>query len=204
MTERATPPPDDDASAAAAAGPGEVTQPVPVAWPGAPVPAGAPTTAGALSPAALPPGPPPGGSAGTPPPGGPPAGWVAPERYREPPGFLIRAVWFIFIGWWLSAVAIGVAYFLVAIIVGIPLGFMIFNRLPMILTLRARTEQAVYGGDAAQHPLWIRAVWFVLVGWWLGALYISAAWFLCVIIITLPIGLWLFNRIGAVMTLLRY
>ena len=184
MTERATPPPDDDASAAAAAGPGEVTQPVPVAWPGAAVPAGSPPPA--------------------PPPAGPPAGWAAPERYREPPGFLIRAIWFIFIGWWLSAVAIGVAYFLVAIIVGIPLGFMIFNRLPMILTLRPRTEQAVYGGDAVQHPLWIRAVWFVLVGWWFGALYISAAWFLCVIIITLPIGLWLFNRIGAVMTLLRY
>ena len=32
----------------------------------------------------------------------------------------------------------------------------------------------------------------------------SIAWFLCVIIITLPVGLWLFNRVGAVMTLLRY
>ena len=113
-------------------------------------------------------------------------------------------MWFIFIGWWLSAVAIGVAYFLCAIIIGIPLGFMLFNRLPMILTLRPRTEQAVYGGDAEQLPLWIRAVWFILVGWWLGAFYITFAWALCVIIVTLPIGLWLFNRIGAVMTLLRY
>ncbi len=52
------------------------------------------------------------------------------------PGFLIRAVWFIFIGWWLSAIAISVAYFLCAIIVGIPLAFMLFNQLPAILTLR--------------------------------------------------------------------
>jgi uncharacterized membrane protein YccF (DUF307 family) len=49
-----------------------------------------------------------------------------------------------------------------------------------------------------------RIVWFLLVGWWLGAIYVTVAWFLCVIIITLPIGLYLYNRIGAVMTLLRY
>jgi uncharacterized membrane protein YccF (DUF307 family) len=132
----------------------------------------------------------------------PPPTWSAPPSTG--PSLWIRAIWFIFIGWWLSAFAIGVAYFLVAIIVGIPLGFMIFNLLPMILTLRPRTEQAVYGGAAEQLPIWIRAIWFILVGWWLGAIYISIAWFLCVILITLPIGLWLFNRIGAVMTLLRY
>lgn len=44
----------------------------------------------------------------------------------------------------------------------------------------------------------------LMVGWWLGAIYMGVAWALCVILITLPIGLWLFNRVGAVMTLLRY
>ncbi len=29
----------------------------------------------------------------------------------------------------------------------------------------------------------------------------TLAWFLCVILITLPIGLWMFNRVGAAMTL---
>ena len=57
---------------------------------------------------------------------------------------------------------------------------------------------------SSNHPLWIRAIWFIFVGWWAGAIYMGIAWFLCVIIITLPVGLWLFNRIGAVMTLLRY
>jgi uncharacterized membrane protein YccF (DUF307 family) len=128
----------------------------------------------------------------------------AVARPKDPPSFLLRAVWFIFIGWWLSAVAVGVAYFLCAIIVGIPLGFMIFNLLPMILTLRPRTDTVVAGGAEAQLPLWIRAVWFIFIGWWLGAIYITVAWGLCVLIITLPIGLWLFNRIGGVMTLLRY
>ena len=120
------------------------------------------------------------------------------------PGLLIRAVWFVFIGWWLSALAIGVAYFMCAIIIGLPVGFMIFNRLPVILTLRPRTERVVASGGDDQLPLWIRGLYFLLVGWWLGAIYLTIAWALCVILITLPIGLWLFNRVGAVMTLLRY
>ena len=130
------------------------------------------------------------------------------------PGLLVRAVWFIFVGWWLSGWAIGVAYLLCAIIIGLPLGFAIFNRLPTILTLRPRTELRtttvidgvtyISGGNVPQRPMWIRAVYFIFVGWWLGAFYLAAAWFLCVILITLPIGLYMFNRVGAVMTLLRY
>ncbi len=81
---------------------------------------------------------------------------------------------------------------------------MIFNLLPLILTLRPRSPGYSLDGTVEQLPLWIRAVWFILVGWWLGALYMTVAWGLCVLLITLPIGLWLFNRVGAVMTLLRY
>ena len=128
---------------------------------------------------------------------------VVKPRSTEP-SFLLRAVWFIFVGWWLSGVAVGVAYFCCAIIIGIPIGFMIFDQLPMILTLRPRTEGYGFDGTVEQLPLWIRAIWFIFIGWWLGAIYMTVAWGLCVIIITLPIGLWLFNRVGAVMTLLRY
>ena len=110
--------------------------------------------------------------------------------------------------------AIGAAYVLCLTIIGLPLGFMIFNRLPVILTLRPRTDVQtvehrdgvtyVTGGTIEQYPLWARTLWFVFVGWWLGAIYLFIAWVLCVFIITLPIGLYLFNRVGAVMTLLRY
>ena len=123
---------------------------------------------------------------------------------RRETSLVVRAVWFVFIGWWLSALAIGVAYFLCAIIIGLPLAFMIFNALPWILTLRDRTPGTDPGGTIEQYPIWIRAIWFIFVGWWAGAIYMGIAWFLCVIIITLPVGLWLFNRVGAVMTLLRY
>jgi uncharacterized membrane protein YccF (DUF307 family) len=130
------------------------------------------------------------------------------------PGFLVRAVWFLFIGWWLSAIATVLAYALCITIIGLPFGFALFNRLPAVLTLRPRSETYVTevhsgvtfmrGGTVPQLDIGPRVVWFLLVGWWLGAIYVTVAWFLCVIIITLPIGLYLYNRIGAVMTLLRY
>lgn len=141
-----------------------------------------------------------------------PAGVVVPVAAG--PGLLVRALWFIFIGTWLSGIAIGVAYLCCLTIIGLPAGFWIFNRLPVILTLRPRTDirvtqvvdgvALVGGGTVHQRPLWLRAIWFLLVGWWLGAIYMWVAWLLCVILITLPVGLWLFNRVGAVMTLLRY
>ena len=144
----------------------------------------------------------------TPPPPAPPSAtppptWAAPPPSTGP-SLWIRAIWFIFVGWWLSGVAIGIAYFLCVIIIGIPIGFMIFNQLPLILTLRPRSTGYVADGTVEQLPLWIRAIWFIFVGWWLGAIYMTIAWVLCVLLITLPIGLWLFNRVGAVMTLLRY
>jgi len=130
------------------------------------------------------------------------------------PGFLIRAVWFLLVGWWLSGIVTGIAYLLCLTIIGMPFGFALFNLLPAVLTLRPRSEVLVTelrdgvtyvrGATVPQLPMLVRALWFIFVGWWLGALYSGFAWFLCVIIVTLPIGLWLYNRIGAVMTLLRY
>ena len=62
------------------------------------------------------------------------------------------------------------------IIIGLPIGFMIFNQLPLILTLRPRSQGYVADGTVEQLPLWIRAIWFIFVGWWLGAIYMTVAW----------------------------
>jgi uncharacterized membrane protein YccF (DUF307 family) len=144
----------------------------------------------------------------------PPPTHVVVDRLEAGPGCLVRALWFIFVGWWLSGIVVGLAYLACLTIIGLPIGFALFNRLPVVLTLRPRTDVRmtqvsdgvayVRGGTVRQRPTILRALWFILVGWWLGGLYISVAWGLCVIIITLPVGLWLFNRVGAVMTLLRY
>lgn len=130
------------------------------------------------------------------------------------PGLLIRIVWYIFIGWWLSGFAIMLGWVLAVTIVGLPLAFMIFNRIPAIMTLRGRTKSYeatvtdgvtyLKGRNLDQRPLLLRALWFVLVGWWLGGLWMAASWFISLPIITLPIGIWMMNRVGGVMTLLRY
>lgn len=139
---------------------------------------------------------------------------IVVQRQQTGPGIFVRALWFVFIGWWLSLIVIGIAYFACVTIIGLPIGFALFNRLPVVLTLRPRTDDAITdvrdgvvyirGGTVPQRPMWLRALWFVFVGWWVGAIYLGIAWFLSVILITLPIGLYLFNRVGAVMTLLRY
>lgn len=61
-----------------------------------------------------------------------PYGEVAVRQHN----FLVRALWFIFVGWWLTAIALSVGYFLCMTIIGLPLGFVIFDMTPGMLTLR--------------------------------------------------------------------
>ncbi|HEX2765655.1 MAG TPA: YccF domain-containing protein [Candidatus Limnocylindria bacterium] len=133
---------------------------------------------------------------------------------RGGPSFLVRIIWYIFIGWWLSGLAIGLGWFLAVTVIGLPLAFMLFNRIPAIMTLRGRTvtyESTVKDGvtylkgrNPDQRPLLVRAIWFVLIGWWLGGLWMFLSWVISLPIITLPLGIWMMNRVGGVMTLLRY
>ena len=49
--------------------------------------------------------------------------------------------------------------------------------------------------------LLIRVIYFVFVGWWLGAICSGLAWILNVTVIGLPAGLWIINRLPTVITL---
>jgi len=131
------------------------------------------------------------------------------------PGLLVRCVWWLFVGWWASGIAVGVAWFALATIIGIPLGIWIINRLPSILTLRPRTRTWVIGQDAEgrrvvsaagrpQVAWYVRGVWFVLVGWWASALWMCLAWFVQLTVVGIPIALLMFNRTPFVASLYRY
>jgi len=127
------------------------------------------------------------------------------------PGFLVRAVWFVFVGWWLSFLWIGFAWFLNLTILGLPLGLMMINRVPAVLTLQASKKETrvttvngvtmVETVSASQLPMWIRAVYFVVVGWWASLAFAIVAWGLSVLILTLPLGLLMFNYLPQVTTL---
>lgn len=130
------------------------------------------------------------------------------------PGMLVRAVWFVFIGSWLSGLSMLIAWLLGLTVVGLPLTFYIVNRLPTVLTLRPRRERyaIIQGSDGvhryeriatAQTSFVVRLVYFILVGWWLSGLWMFAAWILCVSIVGFPFGLMMVNRAPFVMTLHR-
>jgi uncharacterized membrane protein YccF (DUF307 family) len=136
---------------------------------------------------------------------------------RSGPNILLRLLWFIFLGLWLGAIVTFVAYFFCITIIGLPVGLAIFNQLPAIMTLRPASNNvrvSVSGNATAvtigtpQLPFLLRTVYFLLVGWWLAALWISVAWLLTAIWLptvglSLAPAFLMFDRIPVVMTLRR-
>ena len=53
------------------------------------------------------------------------------------PNIALRAVWFIFIGWWLSGLTVLLAVLLQLTILGIPAAIWLINRIPQITTLKS-------------------------------------------------------------------
>jgi uncharacterized membrane protein YccF (DUF307 family) len=130
------------------------------------------------------------------------------------PPLIARVLWYVFVGWWLSAMVIVLGYFLMLTIIGIPAAFALFNRIPQALTLRPRTVR--YGFEMRngvtyltaatlqQRPWYWRTLYFLLIGWWFGAVWLVAAWAIGLLVITLPITFLMYNRTSAVMTLQRH
>lgn len=139
---------------------------------------------------------------------------TAVEVEERQPGCLVTLLWFVFVGWWLSGLWAVVAWVLIVSIIGMPLGLMMLNRLPLVATLRRpasryRVETTGEGtlvsvAPVEQRPFVLRAIWFLLVGWWLSALCLTLAWGASVTLIGLPVAIWLYNRIPAITTLARY
>jgi uncharacterized membrane protein YccF (DUF307 family) len=136
-------------------------------------------------------------------------------EHQSGPGLLVRAIWWLFIGWWLSGVVVAIAWIALITIIGIPLGVWLINRLPTVLTLRPRTRTWAMGQDADGNTVmsevsrdqvaWpIRGIWFILVGWWASAIWMGAAWLVQLTIIGIPIALIMFNRTPFVASLYRY
>lgn len=58
-----------------------------------------------------------------------------PEAARGQHSLVVRAVYFVFVGWWLSLLWANVAAFLAVTVVGLPVAFWMFNRLPFVTSL---------------------------------------------------------------------
>ena len=135
-------------------------------------------------------------------------------RTKSGPNLLVRAIWYVFVGWWLTGIVSAIAWLALITLFGIPLGFYLINRLPTFLTLRPRTRewtQSVEGemtvlteGGRPQANPFLRAIWFLLIGWWLSGLWMLGAWFVSLTVIGIPIALLMYNRTPFIASLYRY
>ncbi len=120
-------------------------------------------------------------------------------------GCLVQVLWFLFIGWWLGQIWIAVSWVLMLTVVGIPFGVMMLNRIPQIMALRGQQSAVTVthvggvtvvsdGGSVPQHNIVLRAIYFVLIGWWLSAIVMEVAYVLCMTIIGMPLGFRIVRR----------
>ncbi len=133
---------------------------------------------------------------------------------QKGPGCLVQVLWFLFIGWWAGQIWIALAWLAMLTILGIPLGVKMLNKLPQVIALRAQEETftltqvgdtiiVTTGGEKPQHNILLRALYFALVGWWLSALWMEVAYLLCVTIIGMPLGFWMFDKVPTLVSLRR-
>jgi uncharacterized membrane protein YccF (DUF307 family) len=136
---------------------------------------------------------------------------------RESPGFpfILRVLWFIFIGWHVTFWWVLAAWLLNLTIIGMPLGLWMLNRVPLVLTLRTQRTYSVsetrpdgavewHIQGVPQNPFILRAIYFVLIGWWFSLVWSLLGWLLCVTIIGLPLGVLMLNRLPEITTLMRH
>lgn len=125
---------------------------------------------------------------------------------------LLRTIYFLLIGWWLGILWSLSAYILCITIIGLPIGLMMFNRLPQMLTMKpVNNTETYYDSNKNQsltiqkeeYPFIIRAIYFIFLGWHLTGFWVGIALILCLTIIGIPFGLMMFNHVPFVLTLKR-
>ncbi len=133
---------------------------------------------------------------------------------RRNPGCLLQLLWFAVIGWWLGQLWMAAAWLLMVTILGIPIAIAMLNRLPKMIALREAEahlqittlpDGSIRSGEVqpSQINFFLRSLYFVLVGWWFSALWMEAAYAVCMTVIGLPLGFWMFDRIPLILTLKR-
>lgn len=125
------------------------------------------------------------------------------------PNVLIRAAWFIFVGWEFTALWLLIAWMLNASIIFLPVGLKMISWTPKVLTLKdiQRKQRKVDGQlediKNGQVSILIRGIYFLLVGWWASLAWMAIGYLLCLTVIGLPFGIWMLNRLPEVTTLYR-
>lgn len=117
---------------------------------------------------------------------------------------LVRALWFVFVGWWATPVVVNTAWVLNVTVILLPIGIKLINLVPTVLTLAEPRSLSEPASKRGQRSLVVRAIYFVFVGWWLSLLWANVASILAITIVGLPIAIWMLNRLPYVTSLYRF
>lgn len=130
------------------------------------------------------------------------------------PGCLVQALWFLFIGWWLGGIVLTIAWVLNITIIGLPFGMALLNNVPKVLALQSaeKTIKMVSSNNKViitesgvpQINFFVRAAFFLLIGWWWSGIWLGLGYLLCATIILMPIGLAVFRLTPTMTTLRKY
>jgi len=96
---------------------------------------------------------------------------------------VLRFLWMLFIGWWVSIIWFLIGYLLIALVVTRQAGFWIFQRMGVVFSLQEPLEREIIF-----HKKVVTYIWFYLVGWFTGPGAILIAFFVSLLIITFKIG----------------
>jgi uncharacterized membrane protein YccF (DUF307 family) len=139
---------------------------------------------------------------------------VTVQTRSHGPGCLVSGLWFIFFGWWIGGLATLTAWLLGVTIIGLPISLFILNNLPFLLVLQPPSSETVTisspdGTVVKQREMkqinwFLRALYFMLVGWWWSLIWMVLSYVVCLTIIGLPLGLLMFRWAPAMTTLKRY
>ncbi len=113
-------------------------------------------------------------------------------------------MYFLLIGWWATGVWIGVAWALNTSIIGLPFGIKMVNMVPKVLTLKTGSDEVDPIGGSSQPSIVVRAIYFVLIGWWLSFLWMGIAYVVSLTVVGLPIGIKMFNYLPKITSLYDY
>jgi uncharacterized membrane protein YccF (DUF307 family) len=116
---------------------------------------------------------------------------------------LIRAVWFVLVGIWATPLLLYVAWLCNVTVVLLPVGVKLINYAPFVASLKQTDERVEMNGGEAQASLPVRAVYFVLIGWWLSLLWITVAAFFTASVIGFPIAVTMYSSLPYVTSLYR-
>lgn len=133
-----------------------------------------------------------------------------PTVVKEDRSLVVRAVWFLFVGWWATGVWLSIAWVLLLLIITIPLGIKMINMVPFVLSLKSPERELAgdFGEETLQateqRNLFVRAIWFVFVGWWASGIWMVIAYVFTITIAGIPVAIWMYGKLPFIVSLYNY